>query len=271
MKKYIFIDLDGTLLNSKKEVTNFTKKSLIKAKKHNYEVILCTGRSVPSTLPIHTQCVVSPIFVACTGAQIYDSSRNQFLYQTGIPIETVDWFLKLSKKFHLNIAYTVGTNNYSNTLTEGNILLTMDNYNFIKKQLISRCSLTSNNFEQIMRTRKEIEAWNLVSIVNESDDVIRKTPLPNTKISFTEVASLGTSKGNAISQILKLSKIPNYSYAIGNSINDISMLEVADVSIAMGNAEEEVKKKADFITKSNDCEGVSYAIEWILNHDKERK
>ena len=271
MKKYIFIDIDGTLLNSKGEVTNLTQKSLVKAKKYNYEVILCTGRSVPFTLPIHTQCEVSPILVVCTGTQIYDSSRNQFLYQTGIPIETVDLTHALSKKFHLNISYTVGVHNYSNTLTEGDILLTEDSYGFIKKQLISRCSFTSDSFEQIMRARKEIEAWNLVSIVNESDDVIRKTPLPNIGISFTEVASLGTSKGNAVSHILALEKEPCYSYAIGNSMNDISMLEVADVSIAMGNAEKELKKKADFITKSNDCEGVSHAIEWILSRDKKRK
>ena len=65
-----------------------------------------------------------------------------------------------------------------------------------------------------MKAKGALESWNLVSIVNESDDVIPKTTLSNIRVSFIEVSALGTSKGNAVSQLLSFHKECWYAYAI---------------------------------------------------------
>ncbi|MDE5586959.1 MAG: HAD-IIB family hydrolase, partial [Bacilli bacterium] len=72
MKKYIFIDIDGTLLNSKGEVTEETKDAIEKAQKEGYQIVLCTGRSIRHTLRFQKKCQASSYLIVCSGGQIYD-------------------------------------------------------------------------------------------------------------------------------------------------------------------------------------------------------
>lgn len=264
MKKYIFVDLDGTLLNSKGVISNNTKSALKRAKEAGYEIILCTGRSLQYSFLYQQECDVSPWLILCNGAQIYNCKKKQFLYQTGIPTETVDKFYRLSQILNLDISYTIRDDNYSNTLEEGNILITEENYQSMKQQLIVRCALSSSNFSNMLKAKQEILRWGSVSIVNETEDIIHQKPFPFRKKSFLEISNFGTSKGNCILKLLSMQEKPGYVYTIGNSINDRSMFDVADFSIAMENADIETKKGANWITKSNDEEGVAIAIDWII-------
>ncbi len=268
MTKYIFIDIDGTLLNSKGEITEKTKQAIEKAKKERYQIILCTGRSVRHTLHRQRECQASSTLIICSGGQIYDSVENQFIDQVGIPTESVDKLYQLAKDLNIEISFTIGKDDYANTLEEGNILLTEENYSNVKNGLISRCALSSYDFFHIQKAKQEIIKWGIVSVVNESDDIVKGTPLQKKGKSFIEISALGTSKGNAILKILNGQKEESYSFAIGNSINDRSMFQAVDCSIAMGNADELTKKEAKWISKSNDQDGVAYAIDWILNQEK---
>ena len=271
MKKYIFIDIDGTLLNSKGEVTEGVKHAIEKAKKEGYQIVLCTGRSIRHSVRFQEKCQASSLLIVCSGGQIYNSDEKQFIYQVGIPTESVDKLYQLVESFNIDISFTIEGNDYSNTLDEGNILLTEENYHTVKTGLISRCALSSYDFFSIQKAKKEILKWGIVEIVNESDDIVQGMPLQKVKKSFIEISALGTSKGDSILKVLSLQEGDSYSYAIGNSINDRSMFQAVDCSIAMGNADELTKKSADWVTKGNDEEGVSYAIECILNRDKENE
>lgn len=269
MTKYIFIDIDGTLLNSKKEVTNYTRQVIEKAKNEGYQIILCTGRSIRHSVQFQEECHASSLLIVCSGGQIYNSDKKQFIYKAGIPTESVDKLYQLSKELNLDISFTIEGDDYSNTLEEGNLLLTEDNYLTVKNSLISRCSLSSYDFFSIQKAKKEILKWGIIEVVNESDDIVKGTPLRNVNKSFIEISALGTSKGDSILKVINLKDGDRYSYAIGNSINDRSMFQAVDCSIVMGNADDATKKEAGWVTKDNDNEGVSYAIEWILNREKE--
>ena len=101
-------------------------------------------------------------------------------------------------------------------------------------------------------------------IQNESNFSVVSSMFPN---SF-EVMPCGTSKGNGVKVLADKYNIPPEEIiCVGDSENDISMIQYAGLGIAMGNATEEVKMAADYITDTNENEGVAKAIErFILNN-----
>lgn len=97
-------------------------------------------------------------------------------------------------------------------------------------------------FFLIQKDKQEILKWGIVEIVNESEDIMKKTPLQNVRKLYIEISSLGTSKGDSILEIMNLKDGNSYSYEIENNINDRSIFQAVNCSIAMGNADELTKK-----------------------------
>ena len=88
--------------------------------------------------------------------------------------------------------------------------------------------------------------------------------------SYYDVADVNTSKGNAVKMVCKALNIDlKDTISIGDDYNDVSMFEVTGASIAMGNANEEVKKKAKYVTLTNNEEGVALVLENLLKNKGE--
>ena len=82
---------------------------------------------------------------------------------------------------------------------------------------------------------------------------------------FLELVPLGVNKGNALARLLDvLGMTPQDLIAIGDNYNDLEMIELAGTGVAMGNAPEDIQRRADFVTRSNAEDGVAYALEQLL-------
>lgn len=85
------------------------------------------------------------------------------------------------------------------------------------------------------------------------------------KATYLEIKNIAASNKMAINYLLKQYHVtPNEVIAIGNNYNDIEMLQMAGLGVAMGNAPEEVKAHADYITLDNDSDGISFALEQFI-------
>lgn len=269
------IDLDGTTLRSNASLSPNVKKALEYAIQQNIFVVPCTGRALGSLSPEVTAIPGITYAVTSNGAAIENLSLRQRIYcnlldkETSLSImDTVSSQDVMVEVFIQGKAYT--EQRFLNHLTHYG---TSENY-------ISYVLSTRNPVDDICsvieQSPQNIENINLKT----ADSALRKKlwnelALMQT-VSITasssmniEVSAINTGKAQAIAHLCKVLGITmNEVMAIGDSLNDVMLLQQARLSVAMENGMDEVKQAADFITLSNEADGVAYAIKHFLANRK---
>lgn len=262
--KLIVTDMDGTLLGSNHEVTEENKKALKEALDKGIHVTVATGRMY-SSAKSHISFLNSKVpIIACNGALIKDSITNEIIYSNHIDKEKSLKILDILEKYKVYYQY------YSEDLLMCK-KIDKDNKNLDKvKKLISNGvdlvfvpNLTEFIISKDILKVVVIEDEDL-SILDEIRKELSKIEgLEITKSWFNniEIMATGSDKGSAVKTLAKYLDIDRESIiAFGDNYNDISMLEFAGIGVAMGNADEFVKSKADYITSINNEDGVAKAL-----------
>ena len=140
---------------------------------------------------------------------------------------------------------------------------------FLEKTDVMQCLIQDKDFKKIKNLKKEVEQIKGTEIKNQSKALTDKNYKPK-EVTYYDVADINTSKGNAVKMVCKALDIDlKDTISIGDDYNDVSMFEVTGASIAMGNANEEVKKKAKYVTLTNNEEGVALVLENLLKNKGE--
>lgn len=268
--KLVCIDMDGTLLNDNKEVSDKNKQGIKRLLENDIEVAVTTGRPfinagyfadlIGQDLPI----------IASNGAYIYEKGKGvicnrplskgnviniikilkdngyspQFHGAEDIYAEKLEYSASLISK--LNQIIPEKNRMKINIVNSFDSIL--DNYNgqFLK------CILLDDKQENILKIKKEIKKLKGIEVVSSS-------------ILNLEIMEEGTSKGEAVESLAEYLGIEiNQVAVIGDNENDLSMIKRAGLGIAMGNATDEVKKEAKHVTTSNNEDGVFYAIDRFI-------
>ena len=262
--KLIVTDMDGTLLGSDHEVTEENKKALKEALDKGINVTVATGRMY-SSAKSHISFLNSKVpIIACNGALIKDSITNEVIYSNHISKDKSLKILDILEKYNVYYQY------YSEDLLMCK-KIDKDNKNLDKvKKLISNGvdlvfvpNLTEFIISKDILKVVVIEDEN-IHILDEIKKELRKIEgLEITKSWFNniEIMATGSDKGSAVKTLAKYLDIDRKNIiAFGDNYNDISMLEFSGMGVAMGNADEFVKSKADYITSINDEDGVAKAL-----------
>ena len=254
--KLIASDLDGTLLNSKKEITDYNKKILSELiHNRNIEFIISTGRPFESILYYNEILNNSNDSIIFNGASIHDREGN-VLYKKIIDENAAESIIKLLKNYEVcihiynNGKYIVSDEDFpikSNAQMQKNInvmygLENIDNYQFSKILILGEMDIL--NF-----LKKEIDCnFNIHSCFSGH--------------RFLELVSNGVNKGNALKWICENKGIDiSNTIAFGDYLNDIEMVEYAGIGVAMGNSIDELKEKANYTALSNDEDGLGKFLE----------
>lgn len=269
MKKYIFLDIDGTLNNSQKEVSIANIKAIEKISKKDIEIVFCSGRTNIYLQNLSKKCKCSRYLISSNGSMIYDQKYNKVLHCDQIPYEILKKVYDYCLENKIAITFNTDSYRYCNKYVEKNKYFQydttkiIDNIDEVKDKFITQFVVGSYNYEKMLSIKEFIEAIPIVKIVNISTTI--KLKLKKSKDGFFyDVVSAEINKGSGINNFMKLLGIDKSNcIAIGDHINDLEMFEQVGYKIAMGNGYEELKSKADFITKSNDEDGVKYALEHI--------
>ena len=270
--KLVCIDMDGTLLNSNKKVTEETKRTLLEAKKRGVMVAISTGRIYNNAAFYSKYIGLNSPVIAANGA-IVKSEAGDELYKGIIGYETSLEVLGILKKYNMKANFHT-----HNSIYCGGLLEKLFIYFFITRGIpadykVNLYSIKSSQWEKILFDNQS-EILKCISIHTNKKVVQRaKEELRNIKgieisssNSFNiEVNAKGVCKGKGV-EILgeKFGIKKEEIICIGDNENDLSMIEYAGLGVAMGNAPEYIKNKADYITSTNNEEGVSKVIKKFI-------
>lgn len=270
MYKLICIDMDGTLLDTKKQISNANKQALKAAHDKGVHIVITTGRIYCNAAYYSNLIEVNSPVIAANGALIKEKNKTEPIYKCVIPERLNMDILRLCNKYKVSPNFVATRDLYCGTLRMGygvyyfvyktkmkesnvkiHIVKGKRNWdNVIKKQAdeIIKCEIYDNNISKIKSIKKDLEALGELEVFSAGETGL-------------DITSRHVSKGTALKFLAQHYNInEDEIIAIGDSDNDIDMIESAGLGVAMGNAIEAAKKNADYITSTNDQDGVAQVI-----------
>jgi len=267
MYKAVFIDMDGTLLQKDHTISDTTKQIIKKLLDQGILVVPISARPLHGILPISRQLFPDNIpVVSLNGSYIF--LNGEIIYQSSVPLKEVINVQKEIAPHDVSAMYYSQMDWYAEK----------DNAHIQKEQKITDVKIKIQPFHL---TLKEWEAKkggpNKILIAGNADLINSiekklidqhgdKLNMSKSKTTYLEVMSLHSSKTKAIEFLLdKYGIKKNEIIAIGDNFNDKEMIEFAGIGVAMGNAPDEIKKVADYITDTNNHDGVAKALNHFFN------
>lgn len=267
--KAILLDIDGTLTNSKKEITPLTKKCLLKAEELGIKLVIASGRPAKGIYKYGDQlnmCNNHGLFVCFNGARVIDCETSEIYVDVTIPKELSKEVLHHMKSFSV-----------IPVITHDNYMIVEDVYKCMVKDgdrefNVIEYEARMNNYRlKEVENLEEYVEFPLNKILTAGDSDYLKTHYEEMSKPFKdrlsmmftanfyyEFTALGIDKGKALNEAMaKLNIKPEECIAFGDAENDISMLKYAGIGVAMGNGSEAIKQIADEITDDNEHDGIA--------------
>ncbi len=266
--KLISLDLDGTLLDSRKHLSPKNEKALKDCIAKGINIVPTTGRTVDGVPPVIKEIPGVRYIIATNGAIIYDMREQKVIDSRMLDHDRALAILRMLEQ------YPVMYDPYINGrgISEERFFNHMDEFG-LTKELQDMVRITRDVVPNIIRHVEDancpIEKINIFFKDSSLKEQIRERlkKIPGNIITSSlplnlEINNPEATKGKGILRLASYLEISqSQTMAFGDGENDISMIEEAGIGIAMANSIESLKKKADYITKSNDEDGVAAAIE----------
>ena len=266
--KLVAMDLDFTLLDDRKEISEHTREVLKEAASRGVHIVPATGRvfkAVPEFLRM-TEGI--RYYILCNGATIYDRAEDKVIYTNHLPKETVFQILDVFDKYDCTEDIYRNGQGYMEAKYRDNL---------------SYYGVSGPMYDMVLRTRKQVE--NLRRTIEEEPSGIEKTQgffrskeereqcmrelkalniasVSSSLFNNIEVNMFNCDKGDGLEHLAAHLGIPIAQVmACGDADNDSMMIKAAGFSVVMENGAPKLKEMADFITRTNNEDGVAYAIE----------
>lgn len=263
--KCFSIDLDGTLLNSKHEISVENLEVLQDLHAQGHSIIFNTGRAYEDVIKYEAVQKIETPIMTINGTVIYSESRD-VLYEASLPISIYKSLFPILTEIGLRIM--VYTNQGGFPCRNPEIqdkspeeierifagydydqILEKDHLKIYKVMAVSR----EDQLEKIDQAKRAIEGKLELSMASSH-------------LNNVEFTSIDANKG---ASLLRYQQMMNLDfkeiYAFGDGGNDIAQFKVATTSVAMGNAPLHIQQEADIVTKTNDENGFAYAVKHLLN------
>lgn len=265
--KLIAVDLDGTLLNDKQEISVKTREALQKASRLGIKIVPCSGRPFPGIKEYLDQLDLqdpNQYVVAFNGALVLNAQGNAVVEEL-LSYQDFLFFEKIAQQLKANFHIEVSDK-----------FITLDhfiNYYLSRESGLTRMSIEVCGFKDIAKDLKFTKAM-FSGAPSEMERVYRHLPkeviekynVSTSDKTLIEINSKQASKGNALKELAqKLNLRQDEIMIFGDQKNDISMFDVPDFyKVAMGNAVLEIKKRANYVTRTNNEDGIAYAIRRLI-------
>ena len=254
----IATDLDGTLLDDNKQISIENQKAIRYAIEKGIKIIPCTGRAVQGVTRFPFLTSLKTLAVTHNGGMIINLADNQIIYNCTLQNTDTEFILNKGFSWNTNMCVWIDNRLYCNKINEYTLKYSEIN-NVAPLEFYSYKNLPDREVTKILwyDTENNISAYARTMEQSVSTNVTCCTSTPH----FLEFFSSKTSKAIALAYIGNLYGIKKENIiAFGDEKNDMTMLEFAGMGIAMANARDEVKAKADFVTLSNNDNGFADGV-----------
>lgn len=265
--KLLVLDVDGTLLNDEREISKRTLAALLKVQQMGVRIVLASGRPTYGLMPLAKTLELGNyggFVLSYNGCQIIKAQNGEILFERRINPEMLPYLEKKARKNGFAIfTYhndTLITDSPDNEYIKNEALL--NNLKIIKEDEFStaidfapcKCMLVSDKEEALIELEQHWEKRLAGTL-----DAFRSEPY------FLEVVPCGVNKANTLGALLEhLGVTREEVIAVGDGVCDVTMLQLAGMGVAMGHSQDSVKVCADYVTASNEEDGVALAVEKLI-------
>lgn len=265
--KLLVLDVDGTLLNDEREISKRTLAALLKVQQMGVRIVLASGRPTYGLMPLAKTLELGNyggFVLSYNGCQIIKAQNGEILFERRINPEMLPYLEKKARKngfaiftYHDN---TLITDSPDNEYIKNEALL--NNLKIIKEDEFStaidfapcKCMLVSDKEKALIGLEQHWEKRLAGTL-----DAFRSEPY------FLEVVPCGVNKANTLGALLEhLGVTREEVIAVGDGVCDVTMLQLAGMGVAMGHSQDSVKVCADYVTASNEEDGVALAVEKLI-------
>jgi Cof subfamily protein (haloacid dehalogenase superfamily) len=267
--RLIVTDLDGTLLDSSHQISPLTERALYEARSRGILLTVATGKTFPSTQELIRQFDIQ-IPVICGNGTIVHAPDGSILHEDPVPSDCAIEAIQMAHVAGL-VPIIYSGSELITTKIDQNVELLMAHYEpmprvipdierVIEHEYPSHKLILMQEADHALVTEFQME---LERVFAGRAQVLR-SGLP----SVVELLPLGISKGTALDFILDyLDIVPQDVICFGDNFNDLEMILRAGIGVAMAHAPEEVRRQADYVTGTNDEDGVGQALcQLVLEH-----
>lgn len=263
MPKYlVFMDLDGTLLESDhKHISARTKSTIERLQKQDVKFYIATGRMY-ELAKITRARLNSEVGMITSNGAVFDGKDGQEVTRLGA--KAVELAYQITQVDKLPLMFFTPNKAYFSERIPSFIARDAGNFDesfgyreiesladlkTVEDEITNGVVLSRGNVDELDNARTKLKASGLLNVSSSGPNNIEMIPLK-------------TDKGTAVRQIQKEEGIDrNHTFVFGDGMNDVGMMREAKMSVAMGNGLEEVKRLANYTTATNEEDGLAKFLE----------
>lgn len=262
----LVLDLDGTLTNSEKKITPQTLEALLEIQENGKRVVLASGRPTQGVAPLARQLQLDKFggfILSYNGARIINCKTQEIIYNRTLPQEVIKPAFEIANQFDVdiitysdtNILSGIKSNQYTELESRINDMQVVHIDHFpeaidfpVNKLLVTGEPAFIDQVEAAEKTR-----------FRKYINIYKSEPF------FLELVPSSVDKAYSLQKLLNsIGILTNEMICCGDGYNDVTMIESAGLGVAMANAQPAVLELADYVTKSNDEDGVLHVINEFL-------
>lgn len=274
--KVIIMDVDGTLTNSKKQITPKTKEMLIEAQNKGIKLVLASGRPVSGLIGLAKELEMEKhhgLLVSFNGSKVVDCQTKEVLFNQTMRIEDAREVLEHMKNFKVYPMIDKGNYLFVNDVYKGMITYQNEKIDIIQYEArggnFKLCEIEDLSSFVDFPLNKILTAGDPEYLNKHYQDMMEpfkeRLNCMFTAPFYFEFTAKGIDKAKALDSVLKpMGFQQEEMVAFGDGDNDATMLSYAGIGVAMDNAQDSLKKIADKITLSNEEDGIAVMLETLL-------
>ena len=272
--KLVAIDMDGTLFTDKLEITAENQRAIRAASDAGVHIVISTGRPYVG-LPIEQLADLGIQYVlTANGGGIYRIPKKECVYSNCMPPEVIVPIIRKLQTFDIQFDAYIAGNRFRESSRQ-NIIDNMTQFPEATRRFVKTNAMFVDDLAEYIEVLNQdvekmtINFYPLADKTYKDRDAVKEFLSSNPQITALcggymnmEYTMAGTTKAAGLQFLAEMLDVPmECTMAIGDTQNDIDIMQAASIGVAMANASSDAKAVADFITKSNNDSGVAYAID----------
>lgn len=263
--KLIALDLDGTLKNSQNNISQKTKEALMKCQELGIKIVLASGRPTPGLRHESNELQLKEndgYILSFNGAKVHSEKTGEVIYEKVLSVSQAQEVINRAKQFNL-APMTYLNNDLVSDECDNHYVIGEAKLNDMPiKNVDNLCEFVDFSVNKVLLAA---DPDYVANVLEDYKSVFNDLSIYRSAAYYIEIMAQNIDKAASLDCLVNHLGISKEEViAFGDGYNDLSMIEYAGCGVAMGNAVDDVKAKANYITLSNDEDGIAYMLSQLI-------